>query len=124
MAKKGWFGQSKRHALAAKGIKTATPRTESVHKITSVNEWYEKAVQEKPPYSLKGWSKNKKSTTRRKLALASRPKNWTQEHKLRSAGQALQALANVTQDKETKILAQKDAKYFFQKLKEIKGENK
>jgi hypothetical protein len=119
MASKGWFGQSRRHALAAKGIKTRTPRNETVQKITSVNEWYEKAVQEKPPYSLQGWSKNKKSVTRRKLALASRPKNWTQEHRLRSAGQALQALANVTQDKETKKAASADAKYFFQKLKNL-----
>ena len=81
--------------------------------------WFQKAVKEKPPYNLGGWSKNLTPTGRRRLALMSRPKNWTQKRKYLSCARALQALANVTKDKQTKIKALADARYFYKKNKEV-----
>lgn len=80
-------------------------------------KWFKKAVEKKPPYTLGCWSKGKSARARRLCALHSRPSNWTLQHKYRSAGRALQALANVTKDKRTKIVAKRDADYFFSKLK-------
>jgi len=80
-------------------------------------KWFTKAIEKKPPYSLNGWSKSKPIETRRRLALSSRPKSWSLRRRYRSAGQALLSLSNVTKDKETKLKAKKDAKYFFSKLK-------
>ena len=80
-------------------------------------KWFQKAVKDKPPYTLGGWSKSKTASTRRRLALSSRPKNWTLKHRKLSAGRALQALANVTKDKSTKAKAQSDAKYFYRRRK-------
>ena len=79
-------------------------------------KWFGKAVMDKPPYDLGGWSKSQSTSTRRRNALTSRPKNWTLNHRRLSAGRALQALANVTKDKRTKVLAQRDANYFFNLL--------
>lgn len=79
-------------------------------------KWFQEAVRAKPPYKL-GWKKSQSEDTRRAKALASRPKNWKLRTRRRSAAQALQALANVTKDKETKRLAEKDAEYFRKLLK-------
>jgi len=79
-------------------------------------KWFKKAVMSKPPYTLGGWSKGLPPDVRRRRALASRPKNWSLERRRLSAGRALQALANVTKDKRTKEIAQRDARYFFKKL--------
>ena len=80
-------------------------------------KWFKKAVMKKPPFSLGGWQKTQPPNTRRRLALASRPKNWNIKRKYLSAARAIQALANVTKDKRTKQLAKIEAKYFFNKLK-------
>jgi len=85
--------------------------------VRKKRKWFQEAVRKKPPYSLKGWSKSKSAEARRRLALASRPKNWTLKRRYRSAGQALLALANVTKDKATKLKARQDAEYFFRKLR-------
>jgi len=82
-----------------------------------MKKWYKKAVYEKPPYNLGGWKKTQPTQTRRRNALASRPKNWTLRKRRLSAGRALLALANVTKDKRTKELARRDANYFFKLLK-------
>lgn len=82
-----------------------------------VKKWFKKAVEEKPPYTLGGWKKTQPANTRRKLALLSRPKNWTLNHRRLSAARALQALANVTKDSATKILAVQDAKHFLKLYK-------
>ena len=80
-------------------------------------KWFKKAVRKKPPYDLGGWSKTQSAATRRRLALASRPKNWSLNNRRLSAGRALQALANVTKDPATKRAAESDARYFFRQLK-------
>jgi len=82
-----------------------------------VKKWFNKAVRDKPPYSLGGWSKSQPIGLRRGKAIASRPKNWTPAHRRLSAGRALVALANVTKDKRTRELARRDARYFFGLLK-------
>ena len=79
--------------------------------------WFKEAVKGGPTSNLGGWKKGKSARTRRRLAVASRPKTWNPETKYRSAGRALQALANVTKDKTTKRIARSDAKYFFRKLR-------
>jgi len=79
-------------------------------------KWYKKAVMDKPPYNL-GWKKTQSTRTRRRVAIASRPKNWSIKKKRLSAGRALTALANVTKDKRTKKLARRDANYFYKLIK-------
>lgn len=79
-------------------------------------KWFQKAVESGPTTSLGGWKKTQKASYRRKLALQSRPKNWTLRHRRRSAGRALQALANVTKDPETRRKAEADANYFYNLL--------
>lgn len=54
-----------------------------------------------------GWRKDDSQTKRRRIAL----RNRHGDH-LKTA-RALQALANVTQDRETKRKARADARYFF-----------
>lgn len=54
-----------------------------------------------------GWSKDNSQTRRRKAILASRRGNYLK------CAKALQALANVTQDKETQYKAHADALYFY-----------
>jgi hypothetical protein len=66
------------------------------------------------------WDKNNSKDKRRLTVLKSKPKNWTKKHKLLSCGRSLQALSNASKDYKTKILADKDAKYFFKKLKKVK----
>lgn len=78
----------------------------------SKKKWYEKAVREKPPYTL-GWRKTQSTGVRRRAALASRPKNWSLHKRRLSTARALTALANVTTDRRTKELARKDAEYFY-----------
>lgn len=89
-------------------------------KTKNSKNWFQKAVNAKVPYSLGGWSKSQSTETRRKEALASRPKNWTLDHKDLSAGRALLALANVTKDKATKKVAKMDSEYFFKLAKKKK----
>jgi len=80
-------------------------------------KWFQVAVMKRPPYTLGGWSKSKPPSVRRRLAVASRPKNWTLKKRYLSAARALQALANVTKDRSTKKAALVDARYFYKKAK-------
>ena len=80
-------------------------------------KWFMRGVKKKPPYTLGGWSKSQKAVTRRRKALASRPRNWTMKHRYLSAGRACTALSNVTSDSATERMARADARYFFSKLK-------
>lgn len=82
-------------------------------------KWFKEAVEARPPYTLSGWKKTQTADTRRKHALESRPKNWTKATRYRSAGRALQALANVTKEKVTKTKARADAEYFFGRLRKV-----
>jgi len=81
-------------------------------------KWFQKAVRKGRTKNLNGWSKNLPSDLRRARAFRSRPSNWNRRQRLVSAGRALQALANVTQDRETRIKAKADAEYFFRKAKQ------
>lgn len=82
--------------------------------------WFQKAVMKKSPYSLGGWRKTMSAQNRRRLALSSRPSNWTIRKRELSTGRALQALANVTKDKPTKRIAMADARYFYRVSKRNK----
>ena len=82
-----------------------------------VKKWFMKGVMKRSPNSLGGWKKTQSTTTRRRNALGSRPKNWNLKTRYLSTGRALLALSNVTKDKRTKQLAALDARHFFNKLK-------
>jgi len=69
------------------------------HKVKT-EKWYSSSV-------IMGWRKDQSMATRRRLALRSHKGD-----KLATA-RALQSLANVTQDKQTKKLARADALYFY-----------
>lgn len=73
-----------------------------------VKKWFD-------PGKPLGWSKFDSQTIRRANALQSRRGN------LLEAGRALQALANVTLDRETEQKANADAKYFFNKYRSKQG---
>lgn len=64
-----------------------------------------------------GWKKTLKASVRCARLLASTDKRKTMHNRYLEAGRRIQALANVTKDKETSMLAKKDANYFFNKLK-------
>lgn len=83
----------------------------------ATKKWFRKAVLAKKPNTLGGWSTKLKAATRRRLALASRPKNWKLHKRRLSASRALQALANITKHKATKREALADARYFRNKLR-------
>lgn len=83
-------------------------------------KWFQKAVARRPPNSLGGWSKSLSAEARRRKALASRPRTWKLSTRYLSAARALQALANVTRDAETKRKALADAKYFYERYHETK----
>ncbi len=83
----------------------------------TTKDWFNKAVNERPPYNLGGWSKSQSAIVRRRRALSSRPKSWSLREKYLSAGRALQSLANVTKDKSTHLKAKSEANYFFGRLK-------
>jgi len=105
-----YFGQlSKAEVKALEKLKIGNPNQK--------REWFQEAIYAKPPYTLKGWSKNQPAKTRRMLALKSRPKRWDIKKRYLSAARALQALANVSTDPETIKKARSDAKYFFDKAK-------
>lgn len=74
----------------------------------------------KAPYTLGGWSKTQSQSVRVRRAMSSRPKTWTYKRRALSAARALQALSNVTRDKQTKVIAAKDAGYFFKKVKKYR----
>lgn len=82
-------------------------------------KWFQKAVAKGVTTNLNGWSKSQSASVRRRRALASRPKNWNLDTRYLSAGRALQALANVTKDRLTKIRAKADADYFFRKARKL-----
>lgn len=63
------------------------------------------------PKVRSGWSKDMPAAERRKLLLRAHKGN------LLAAARSKQALANVTADEETRVLALADAKYFFKLYK-------
>ncbi len=79
-------------------------------------KWFQEAVREKPPYHL-GWKKDVAQEKRIRAAIASRPKNWSRHRRILSAMRALQALANVTKDRETRMKAKKDIEVLRRRLK-------
>ena len=66
------------------------------------------------PKVRSGWKKSMPAKKRRRLTLTA--------HKgsLLSAARSKQALANVTQDEETRVLALEDAQFFFEEHKKSK----
>lgn len=85
-----------------------------------VRKWFGPAVAARPPYTLGGWRKDQKASVRRRLALSSRPKNWSRKRRYLSAARALQALANVTKDLGTRAAAKADAAYFYAKNRALR----
>jgi len=82
-----------------------------------MTQWFQKAIQQHKPDNLGGWRKEMPAEKRRADAIDSRPVNWSRSKKYLSAARALQALANVTTDDQTKHAAKQDADYFFKKAK-------
>lgn len=106
------------------GVKKYPSQSERKNKKDNMANWFKKAIEEHKPDTLGGWRKEMPAKKRRADAVDSRPKNWSRNKKYLSAARALQALANVTTDPETKRVAKEDADYFFAKLskKEYGGE--
>ena len=73
------------------------------------------------PKGHTGWKKTQKASYRRKLVLLSTDKRKTLRSRYVEAGRKMLALANVTQDPETKKKALSDAKYFFNRVKMSKS---
>lgn len=84
-------------------------RKRNKRKDNGERQWFQYAVRRHT-----GWRKTQSATTRRRLALRA--------HKgdLLATARALQALANVTTDPETKHKAQADADYFFKRYRKSK----
>jgi len=74
------------------------------------NKWFH-------PKKHTGWRKTQKASTRRFRLLDSTDKRKSMHNRYLEAGRKAQALANVTEDSETKRKAKSDAEYFFDKLR-------
>ena len=72
--------------------------------------WYD-------PQKHTGWRKTQSADTRRKKLMESTDKRFTLRNRNILAGRRAQALSNVQQDKETKVLSKRDAQYFFRVAK-------
>jgi predicted DNA-binding WGR domain protein len=79
--------------------------------------WFKEGVEAKAPNDLGGWSKSRPATVRRRMAIRSRDQKLSKHKQYISAGRALQALANVTKDPDTRDVAKRDADYFFDEAK-------
>ena len=78
-------------------------------KASKKKRWY-------APKVHSGWKKSQPAKVRRKLLLRAHKGN------LLSAAKSKQALANVTQDEETREIALADARFFFEEHKRSKKE--
>lgn len=89
---------------SGRNIRFKTPDKGALGRTPKKDRWYKPGVET-------GWEKYMLAGQRRRLVLKAHKRD-----KL-AAGRAMQALANVTTDKRTKLLAGRDARYFFRKLK-------
>lgn len=88
---------------------------------TGNKNWFQKAIAETGSLNLGGWKKTMPRAERRLHAYASHKNASNTVHDASlSTARALQALANVTQDKDTKKKAKSDADYFFKQAKDSK----
>lgn len=72
------------------------------------------------PTKKTNWKKSQKASTRRANIMESVDKRLTMHNRYILAARRIQAISNVTRDKQTKVLAFQDAKYFFTKAKKTK----
>ena len=92
------------------------PKLKKGGKVTKKDDdWFQQAIDKNPPDTLGGWKSSLKAEKRRSLAFQSRSKKERMSERYLSAARALQALVNVTQDKDTKIKAKRDADWFMAK---------
>ena len=68
----------------------------------------------------RGWSKSLPATERRRKTFSSTDKKKTKHNRYLEAFRAMQGLANLSKDPETKTAARADAKYFSNKLGKFK----
>ena len=73
-----------------------------------INKWFH-------PKTHVGWKKSQSPEYRRRKLLETTDKRWPLKKRYLRAAYKIQALANVTKDKETSKKASMDAKYFFAK---------
>lgn len=81
------------HTREDKGHPGKTPKSE---------KWFQ-------PKRELGWSKDEPQKIRIRRAISSRPSNWSYDKRVLSSARALQALANVSTDRETTQKAKADA---------------
>ena len=75
-----------------------------VTKRRGYSRWYH-------PNVHTGWDKHQNAVTRRRKAL------YAHKGSMLASGRSMQALSNVTTDKQTKLLAGRDVRYFFRIVK-------
>lgn len=71
-----------------------------------------------------GWKKTMNPNTRRVMLYSATDSHLSQYERNIQAGHMIRALANVTEDKETKKKAEGDAKYFSNKAKILEAKGK
>lgn len=99
VTRKTKFGKNIRYKTPDKGAPGRTPKKD---------RWYRPSVHT-------GWEKNQPADQRRRLVLKAHGGDYL------AAGRAMQALSNVTADERTKLLAGRDARYFFRKNRDKKN---
>jgi len=67
------------------------------------------------PEKETGWKKTQKPATRRRKLMAATDKRRSRHDQYVEAGRMINALANVTKDRETERKARSDAVYFFKR---------
>jgi len=105
--KRGAYVDAYGHKHPAKLIKRSAPSKKRKKRKKSTSKgrrWF-------APKVRSGWEKGMPAGKRRRLLLKAHKGN------LLSAARSKQALANVTQDEETRVLALADARFFFERHK-------
>ena len=69
------------------------------------------------PKEHTGWKKTQSAVIRRRKVMSATDKRKSLHDRYIEAGRKMQALANVTKDRETRKKARQDANYFFRKAK-------
>ena len=109
-------GYRKKGNILVRGYTKMMPDRGKKGRTPASKKWFQEAIGKRPPYHL-GWKKDKPQEQRIRLAIASRPKNWSEQQRTLSASRALQALANISTDRETASKAKADAEVLRRRLR-------
>lgn len=103
-------GYTRKGQIRVRGTTYKTEDRGAPGKTPKSQRWY------KPKREL-GWEKDMPQEQRIRVAISSRPKNWSDNKRILSSARALQALSNVSTDRETAKKAKADSEVLRRRLR-------